>query len=78
MKYISHLQDTIYDKKNKTFATLESNDLKLWKVDIFTGTKNDKLNTLDTVPISMINIDQDPLKGTMMFPNKLISNYFHA
>ncbi len=75
MIYVSHLKDAIYNKKSKKFFTIDSSNLKLWKVDILTKDKNDKLKILNIISPYEINIKKQ-FRGKKIYSNQKIKYYF--
>ncbi|CAG8792910.1 45284_t:CDS:2 [Gigaspora margarita] len=74
-KTISYLQKKIKKANEKAFTTIDACNLKLWKVEIPTRTKNNKWEILETWNHDQIDIEKD-LEGVHLQPYDTVEELF--
>lgn len=74
-KTISYLQKKIKKANEKAFTTIDACNLKLWKVEIPTRTKNNKWEILETWNHDQIDIEKD-LEGVHLKPYDTVEELF--
>ncbi|RHZ57881.1 hypothetical protein Glove_382g60 [Diversispora epigaea] len=70
---VSVLKKVIRNEKENTFATIDANQLKLWKVNVSLSVPNEKLNVLTNRDLAVI---EQRLEGKKLLASKKIQEYF--